>query len=390
MRAVCWYDTRDVRVQNVPDPRILNPRDAIVKISLTTICGSDLHIYNGLIAGMEKGDIIGHEIVGEVVEVGPDVRKVKVGDRVVVISTIGCGGCWHCRNGEFSLCDNSNPNAAMIEKVYSYSPAGIFGYSHLFGGYAGAQAEFIRVPYADTNAFKVPDGMTDEQALMCSDVFPTGYMGAELCGINGADTVAVWGCGPIGQLAIKSAALLGAEKVVAIDDIPERLQMAAENSGAIPVNPKEADVSETLKELTGGRGPDACIDAVGMEAHGAHLISNLYDRAKQTLMLETDRGDAVRQMIACCRKGGRVVIMGAYTQFVDKFPLGAAMNKGLEFRMGQQHGQKHIPRLFEHWEKGQVDPAFVITHRLPLDEAPRAYEMFRHKEDHCVKLVLMP
>lgn len=391
MKAVCWYDTRDVRVEEVSDPDILNPRDAIVRITLTTICGSDLHIYDGLIPAMEKGDIIGHEIVGQVVEVGSEVKKIKVGDRVTVISIIGCGNCWYCKHEQFSLCDNSNPNAGMIEKFYNYSPAGIFGYSHLLGGYAGAQAEYIRVPYADTNAFKVPDGMTDEQALMCSDAFPTGYMAADLCGINGdVKTVAVWGCGPVGQFAIKSAQLLGAERVIAIDNIPERLQMAERNSGAIPLNHDEADVPEALAELTGGRGPDACIDAVGMEAHGAHLVSDLYDRVRQKLWLQSDRIDVLRQMITCCRKGGTLSVIGVYILLADKFPIGAVMNKGLQLRTGQQHGQRYVPRLFEYWEKGEVDPAFVITHRLPLDEAPRAYEVFKNKEDHCVKLALMP
>lgn len=390
MRAVCWHDTQDVRLEDVSDPEVLNPRDAVVRITLTTICGSDLHIYDGLVPTMEKGDIIGHEIVGQVVEVGSEVKKIRVGDRVVVVSIIGCGQCWYCKNEQYALCDNSNPNAHLIEKLYNYSTAGIFGYSHLLGGYAGAQAEYIRVPYADTNAFKVPDGMTDEQALMCSDAFPTGYMAADLCGINGAvDTVAVWGCGPVGQFAIKSAALLGAKRVIAIDNIPDRLRMAEQASGAIAINHDDVDVPEALVELTGGRGPDACIDAVGMESHGTHLLTDLYDRAKQKLMLH-ERADVLRQMIACCRKGGTLSIIGVYLMFADKFPIGVAMNKGLQFRMGQQHGQRYVPRLFEHWRKGEVDPSFVITHRLPLDEAPRAYEMFKNKQDHCVKLALMP
>jgi threonine dehydrogenase-like Zn-dependent dehydrogenase len=390
MRAVCWCGAEKVRVERVPDPAILDARDIIVKISVTTICGSDLHIYGGLVPTMQKGDILGHEIVGEVVEAGPEVRKVKKGDRVVVSSIIGCGQCWYCRNQEFSLCDNSNPNAWVQEKVYNYATAGIFGYSHMFGGYAGAQAEFIRVPFADVNSFKVPDGMNDEQALACSDAFPTGYMGADLCHIKKGDVVAVWGCGPVGQFAIKSAALLGAGKVIAIDNLPERLHLAAKASGALPLNQDEVDVPTALKDLTGGRGPDACIDAVGMEAHGTYFLEDVYDRAKQWLRLQTDRPAVVRQMIECCRKGGTLSIMGVYALFVDKLPLGVAMNKGLHLHMGQMHGQKYIPRLFEHWQKGEVDPAFVFSHRLSLDDAPRGYRMFREKQDNCIKLALRP
>lgn len=390
MRAVCWCGTKKVRVENVPDPTILASRDAIIRITATTICGSDLHLYDGYIATMRKGDILGHEIVGEVVETGREVRKLHKGQRVVVSSIIACGNCWYCRNQEHSLCDNTNPNGQLQEKVFNYPTAGIYGYSHMFGGYAGAQAEYIRVPFADVGAFPIPDGMNDEQALACSDAFPTGFMGADLCGIKPGDTVAVWGCGPVGQFAIKSAALLGAEQVIAIDNIPERLQLAAKVSEAIALNQDKVDVSDALKSLTGGRGPDACIDAVGMEAHGSNPVEHVYDRMKQTLMMQTDRIAVVRQMIECCRKGGTLSIMGVYTGLVDKFPLGILMNKGLHVHTGQMHGPRYIPRLLEYWQKGQVDPSFVFTHRLSLTDAPQAYPMFRDKVDQCVKIVLRP
>lgn len=390
MRAVCWCGTKKVRVEKVPDPAILAPRDAIIQITATTICGSDLHLYDGYIATMHKGDILGHEIVGEVVEIGREVQKIRKGQRVVVSSIIACGNCWYCRNQEHSLCDNTNPNGALQEKVTNYASAGIYGYSHMFGGYAGAQAEFLRVPFADVGAFPVPDEISDEQALACSDAFPTGFMGAELCDIQPGDTVAVWGCGPVGQFAIKSAALLGAERVIAIDNVPERLRLAAETSGAIALNHHLVDVSDALKSLTGGRGPDACIDAVGMEAHGTNPIENIYDRVKQTMMLQTDRSAVVRQMIECCRKGGTLSIMGVYTGLVDKFPLGVLMNKGLHLHAGQMHGPRYIPRLLEYCRNGQVDPAFVFTHRMSLNDAPKAYPMFRDKKDHCIKVVLRP
>ena len=390
MKAVCWCGAKKVRVEEVPDPKILDAQDIIVKIAVTTICGSDLHLYDGYIATMQRGDILGHEIVGEVVETGHEVRKIKRGDRVVVSSIIGCGRCWHCGNQEFSLCDNSNPNAWMQEKLFNYASAGIFGYSHMFGGYAGAQAEYIRVPYADVGSFHVPEGMSDEQALACSDAFPTGYMGADICEIKPGDVVAVWGCGPVGQFAMKSAALLGAHKVIAIDNLPSRLRTAADVSGAITLNQNEVDVSDALKSLTGGRGPDACIDAVGLESHGSNLAEHAYDRVKQALMLVNDRVAVVRQMIECCRKGGTLAIMGVYSGLVDKFPLGIAMNKALRMRMGQMHGQKYIPRLFEHWQRGEVDPAFVFSHRMSLADAPRAYTMFRDKRDDCLKLALRP
>jgi threonine dehydrogenase-like Zn-dependent dehydrogenase len=371
-------------------PRVLNSRDAIVQLRLTTICGSDIHLYDGFVPTMQKGDILGHEIVGEVVELGADVRNLKLGDRVVVSSVIACGRCWYCRNQEFSLCDNSNPNAWMMEKVYNFSTAGIFGYSHMFGGYAGAQADFVRVPFADVGAFKVPDGMTDEQALACSDAFPTGFMGAEICNIRPGDIVAVWGCGPVGQFVIKSAFLLGAEQVIAIDNVSERLHLAARASGATVLNHDQVDVLDALKSMTGGRGPDACVDAVGMEAHGFGWLMSAYDKVKTALFMQTDRAHVIRQMIQACRKGGTLSVMGVYGLVVDKFPLGIAFNKGLHFNMGQMHGQRYIPRLFEYWQQGKVDPSFVFSHHLPLGETPQAYRMFRDKRQHCIKVALRP
>lgn len=389
MKAVCWHGANDVRVETVPDPKIINPRDAIIKITSTAICGSDLHIYNGYIPTMEKGDILGHEFMGEVVELGSSVKNVKVGDRVVVPFTISCGNCFFCNQDLWSLCDNSNPNAWMVEKQMGYSPSGLFGYSHLFGGYAGGQAQYARVPFADVGLFKIPDGLTDEQVLFLTDVFPTGYMAAENCDIQIGDTVAVWGCGPVGQFAIKSAYLLGAERVIAIDRIPERLEMAKKYGKAEVFNYEEIDVGEALKEMTGGRGPDACIDAVGMEAHGTDLMS-FYDQAKQAVRLETDRPTALRQVIVSCRKGGHVSIPGVYGGFIDKVPMGAAMNKGLTFKMGQTHVHKYLQPLLEHIQNGKIDPTFIISHKLSIEEAPHGYEIFKHKKDNCTKVVLKP
>ena len=389
MRATCWYGKQKVRVEDVPDPQILNARDAIVKITSTAICGSDLHLYNGLIPTMERGDILGHEFMGEVVEIGREVKDLKVGDRVVVPFPIACGSCFSCQRKLFSLCENSNPNAWMAEKMWGYSPCGIFGYSHMLGGYAGGQAEYARVPFADVGALKVPDGMPDEQALFLSDIFPTGYMGAENCDIQPGDTIAVWGCGPVGQFAIKSAYLLGAERVIAIDRFPSRLRMAREQGGAETLDYEEVDVHDALLEMTGGRGPDACIDAVGMEAHGEGLIY-YYDKAKQLARLQTDRPTALRQAIQACRKGGTVAIPGVYGGFVDKMPIGAAFNKGLTLKMGQTHVHRYLRPLLQKIEEGAIDPSFVITHRLPLDEAPHAYEIFRNKEESCIKVVLAP
>lgn len=389
MKAVCWHGANDVRVETVPDPKIINPRDAIIKITSTAICGSDLHIYDGFIPTMEKGDILGHEFMGEVVDLGSEVKNVKIGDRVVVPFTISCGNCFFCNRDLWSLCDNSNPNAWMAEKMMGHSPSGLFGYSHLFGGYAGGQAEYARVPFADVGLFKIPDGLADEQVLFLTDIFPTGYMAAENCQIEPGDTVAIWGCGPVGQFAIKSAFLLGAERVIAIDRIPERLQMAKEQGNAEIINYEEVDAGEALKEMTGGRGPDACLDAVGMEAHGTGLDA-LYDKAKQAVRLETDRPTALRQVMVACRKGGRVSLAGVYGGFLDKIPMGAAFNKGLSFKMGQTHVHRYLKPLLEHIQNGKIDPSFVITHKMNLEDAPKGYEIFKNKKDNCIKVVLKP
>ncbi|GBE95362.1 zinc-dependent alcohol dehydrogenase [Nostoc cycadae] len=389
MKAVCWHGANEVRVETVPDPKIINPRDAIIKITSTAICGSDLHIYNGFIPTMQKGDILGHEFMGEVVELGSEVKNVKIGDRVVVPFTISCGNCFFCQRDLWSLCDNSNPNAWMVELQMGHSPAGLFGYSHLFGGYAGGQAEYARVPFADVGLFKIPDHLTDEQVLFLTDIFPTGYMAAENCNIKPGDVVAIWGCGPVGQFAIKSAFLLGAERVIAIDRIPERLQMAKEQGKAEILNYEEVDVGEALKEMTGGRGPDACIDAVGMEAHGTDAMA-IYDKVKQAVRLETDRPTALRQVILSAGKGGHVSIAGVYGGFLDKIPMGSAMNKGLTFKMGQTHVHRYLKPLLNHIENGDLDPSFVITHKLPLNQAPHGYQIFKEKKDNCIKVVLKP
>jgi len=387
MKAVCWTGVNDVRVEKVPDPTLLNPRDAIVKVRATTICGSDLHLYDGYIPSVLKGDILGHEFMGEVVEVGSKVTNLEPGDRVIVPSVISCGDCFHCKKGHFSLCDNSNPKPAMAEKLWGHATCGVFGYSHLMGGYAGSHAEYIRVPFADVGPRKVPDALSDEQALFISDAFPTGFMGADLCDIEHGDTVAVWGCGAVGLFAMKSAWLLGAGRVIAIDRLPERLSMARHHCQAEVLDYTKVNVVEALKELTGGQGPDACIDAVGMEAHELGF-EGAYDRVKQSLRLETERPYVLREAIQSCRKGGTVSIMGVYGALVDKFPMGAAMNKGLTLRMGQMHAQRYLDRLIGHVERGEVDPSFVVSHRMALDEAPRAYDMFKHKTDHCLRVVL--
>ncbi|HEX3560585.1 MAG TPA: zinc-dependent alcohol dehydrogenase [Pyrinomonadaceae bacterium] len=388
MKALCWYGKSDVRVEDVPDPKILNSRDAVLKITRTAICGSDLHLYDGFIPTMQKGDILGHEFMGEVVETGDAVKNLKVGDRVVVPFPISCGNCFFCRRGLFSACDNSNPNAWMQEKLYGFSGAALFGYSHMMGGYAGGQAEYARVPFADVGPLKIPDGLDDEKVLFLSDIFPTGYMAAENCQIQPGDTVAVWGCGPVGLFAIKSAFLLGAERVVAIDRFPERLRLAAE-SGAVTINYSEADVYDELKALTGGIGPDSCIDAVGLEAHGTS-IGAIYDKVKTTLFMATDRSTALREAILCCRKGGTVSIPGVYGGLLDKFPFGAAFDKGLTFKMGQTHVHRYLRPLLERVERGEIDPSFLITHRVRLEDAPEAYKIFRDKQDECIKVVLKP
>lgn len=389
MRAVCWNAVHDVRVETVPDPTIINPRDAIVRVTSTAICGSDLHLYDGYIPAMLPGDILGHEFMGEVVEVGPAVRRVKLGDRVTVPFPISCGECYFCRHEMYSLCDNTNPHAAQVEKLWGYSPAGIFGYSQLLGGYAGGQAEYVRVPFADIGMQKIPVGLPDEQVLFLTDILPTGYMAADNCNIHPGDVVAVFGCGPVGQFAIMSAYLLDAEQVIAIDHIPERLRMAAEKGHAKTIDASQTDVVEQLKLMTGGRGPDAVIDAVGMEAHGFGFFG-VYDRVKQSLLMENDRAFVLRQAILACRKGGTLSIPGVYSEFSDKVPMGALMNKALTVRTGQTHVQKYQAQLLARIQGGEIDPSVIITHELPLDQAPQGYEMFKHKRDNCVKVVLKP
>jgi threonine dehydrogenase-like Zn-dependent dehydrogenase len=388
VKAVCWEGTNDIRVERVPDPMLLNPRDAIVRVTSTAICGSDLHLMDGFIPTMEPGDILGHEFMGEVVDVGRAVRNLRKGDRVIVPFPIACGQCYFCTNEMWSCCDNSNPQPRKSEMLYGYPASALFGYSHMMGGYAGGQAEYVRVPYADVGPFRVPAHLSDEQVLFMTDIFPTGYMAAENCDIRRGDTVAVWGCGPVGQFAIRSAFLLGAGRVFAIDTVSERLRMA-EEVGAETLDSLRDDVFDCLKTMTGGLGPDACIDAVGMEAHGAHL-DYWYDKVKTIAFLATDRASALRQAIHCCRKGGTVSIPGVYGGFIDKVPFGAAFAKGLTLRMGQTHVHRYLPRLLRHVENGQIDPSFVVTHRAPLDDAPQLYRTFRAKRDGCVKVILKP
>jgi threonine dehydrogenase-like Zn-dependent dehydrogenase len=380
-----------VEVQDVPDPKILNARDAIVKITSTAICGSDLHLYGGFIPTMRKGDILGHEFMGEVVDTGSAVTNLKVGDRVVVPFPIACGNCQACERGLTSVCENSNPNAGIAEKLMGHTPSGLFGYSHMLGGYAGGQAEYARVPFADVGPFKIEDGIPDEQVLFLSDIFPTGYMGAEMCDISPGDVIAVWGAGPVGQFAIASALLLGAERVIAIDRFPYRLQMAKDKAGATDViNYEETPVLETLNDLTAGRGPDACIDAVGMESHIDVRPLQAYDRAKQAVGAETDRPHALREAIMACANGGVVSVIGVYGGLVDKFPMGPIMNRSLTLRSGQCHVHRYMRPLMQRVLAGEIDPSFVITHRMRLDEAPGGYAMFRNKEDNCEKIVLTP
>jgi threonine dehydrogenase-like Zn-dependent dehydrogenase len=392
MRANVWSGRNTVQVENVPDPKILNDRDAIVKITSTAICGSDLHLYDGYIPTMKRGDILGHEFMGEIVETGRGVSNLKVGDRVVVPFPIACGSCWHCEHELYSQCENSNPNAGMAEKMFGHPTAGIFGYSHLTGGYAGGQAEYARVPFADVGPLKIEDDLTDEQVLFLSDIFPTGYMGAEFCEIQGGETIAVFGAGPVGQFAIASAVMLGAERVIAIDQYDYRLQMARNKAGATDVinfdeNP---DIVEQLKELSGGRGPDAVIDAVGMEAAHGHGALHALDRVKQATRAESDRGHALRDAIMACRPGGIVSVIGVYGGLLDKFPAGAWMNKGLTLKTGQCHVHRYLQPLYERVRNGDIDPSFVVTHQLELGMAPDGYETFKHKQDECVKVVLKP
>ncbi len=387
MRANCWMGKNKLEVQQVPDPKILNQQDAIVRITSTAICGSDLHLYGGFVPTMESGDILGHEFMGEVVEIGSKVKNLKKGDRVVVPFPIACGACFFCQKKMFSLCENSNPNANVAEALMGHSPAGVFGYSHMLGGFAGGQAEYARVPFADVGPLKIPEGLSDEQVLFLSDIFPTGYMGAEMCDIEPGDTIAVWGAGPVGLFAMKSAYLLGAERVIAIDRVPYRLRMAQEKAGAIPINYEETSVLETLKDITGGRGPDKCIDAVGLESH-THGLVYAYDRAKQALMLESDRPIALREAIVACRNGGTVSVIGVYGGLIDKFPMGSLMNRSITLKTGQCHVQRYMQPLLGRIQKGEIDPSFVITHRMNLDQAPEGYAMFRDKQDECEKVVL--
>src|SRR5689334_9150481 len=389
MKALCWYGKEDVRVETVPDPKILNPHDAIIEITRTAICGSDLHLYDGFIPTMEAGDILGHEFMGEVVDTGTEVKNLKRGDKVVVPFTIACGQCFFCKRGLWSACDNTNPNAWMMEKMYGYTGSGLFGYSHLMGGYAGGQAQYVRVPFADVGPLKIPDGIPDDKVLFLSDIFPTGYMAAENCDIKPGDTIAVWGCGPVGLFAIASAYLLGAERVIAIDRFPERLRKAREKCNAVTLNYEEVDVQEALRGLTGGRGPDACIDAVGMEAHG-HGFFATYDKLKKSMMMATDRPTALREAILACRNGGIVSVPGVYGGFLDKVPFGAIVNKALTIKSGQTHVQRYLRPLLDLIEQEKIDPSFIVTHHMPLAEAPAGFAMFRDKQQECIKVVLKP
>lgn len=389
MKANCWMGKGKVKVQDVPDPQILNARDAIVQVTSTAICGSDLHLYDGYIPTMEKGDILGHEFMGEVVEVGSEARNIRPGDRVVVPFPIACGNCWSCQMELYSLCENSNPNASIAETMMGHSPAGLFGYSHMLGGYAGGQAQYARVPYADVGPLKVPGDLTDEQVLFLSDILPTGYMAAENCNIHSGDIIAIWGAGPVGLLAAKCAYLLGAERVIVIDRFDYRLTMAREQAGAETLNYEEVDTLAALKEMTGGRGPDACIDAVGMEAHGSDLIG-AYDKVKQATRLETDRPIVLRQMMMACRNGGTLSVAGVYGGVIDKVPFGSVMNRSLTIRTGQTHVQRYMRPLLDRIQNGEIDPSFIVTHRMSLADAPHAYQMFRDKQNECVKVVLTP
>ena len=390
MKAICWHGPKDVRCDTVADPRIVDPTDVIVRITSTAICGSDLHLYDGFMPTMQAGDVIGHEPMGVVVDVGKEVKNLKKDDRVVVPFTISCGQCWFCQRQMFSLCDSSNPNEDMARQVMGQSPAALFGYSHMLGGFAGGQAEYLRVPYADVSPLKIESDLTDDQVLFLSDIFPTGYMAAENAEIEPGDTVAVWGCGPVGQFAIRSAWMLKAGRVFAIDRVPERLQMAREHGKAECINFDEQDVYETLMEMTGGRGPDRCIDAVGAEAHGTGSLDAVYDKVKTSINMGTDRVHALRQAIICCRKGGTLSIPGVYIGFPDKLPFGALMNKALTVKTGQTHVAKYHRMLLEKIEAGEIDPSFVVTHRVSLREAPAAYKTFRDKQDQCIKVVLQP
>ncbi|TAH65051.1 MAG: glutathione-dependent formaldehyde dehydrogenase [Rhodopseudomonas palustris] len=389
MKALTWHGKNDIRCESVPDPKIEHGRDAIIKVTACAICGSDLHLFDGIMPSMQAGDVLGHETMGEVVEVGRDNKKLKVGDRVVVPFTISCGECFFCQRGYYSGCERSNPNASMAAQLWGHSPAGLFGYSHLLGGFAGGQAEYLRVPYADVGPLQVPNGLSDEQVLFLSDIFPTGYMAAEFCNLKGGETVAIWGCGPVGQFAIKSALLLGAERVIAIDTVPERLELARA-SGAITLDFMTEDIYERIQELTKGRGADACIDAVGTEPSTASGLDAVVDRIKVATFMGTDRPHVLRQAIHCCRNFGTVSIVGVYGGLLDNLPLGSAINRGLTFRMAQTPVQHYLPLLLSRIEKGEIDPSFVITHRASLEQGPDLYQTFRAKQDGCIKVVMKP
>ncbi|MFZ5672584.1 MAG: zinc-dependent alcohol dehydrogenase [Pseudomonadota bacterium] len=389
MKAITWHGKADMRCETVPDPTIRHPRDAIIKVTACAICGSDLHIYGGLIPSMEAGDVMGHETMGEVVEVGSAVKTLKTGDKVVIPFTIACGECFFCQRGFFSACERSNPNHQMAADLWGHSPAGLFGYSHMLGGYAGGQAEYMRVPFADTGALKIPSGLSDEQVLFLSDIFPTGYMAADFCNIKPGETIAIWGCGPVGQMAIRSALMLGAERIIAIDTVPERLRLARQ-SGALTIDFMAEDVFERIQEITKGRGADACIDAVGTEPETQSSFYSVVDRVKVATFMGTDRPHVLRQAIHCCRNFGTVSIVGVYGGFLDKIPMGSAINRGLTFRMAQTPVQHYMHHLLDKIERGEFDPSFVITHRASLAEAPDLYRKFRDKEDGCIKVVLRP
>ena len=389
MKALCWQGVNKLTVEHVPDPQIRNSGDAIVKVHRTVTCGSDLHLLGGYIPFMRAGDVLGHEFVGEVMEVGPGVRRTAVGDRVVVSSFVACGQCWYCRNELYSLCDNGNTNPAITEKLWGAAPGGCYGYSHAMGGFAGSHAEYIRVPFADVGAFRVPDGVSDERALFASDSAATGWMGADLGGVKPGDVVAVWGAGAVGQMAARAAALLGAERVICIDRYDNRLAMVAAHAGAETLNYEHTDVGSELLERSGGRGPDVCIEAVGMEAHTSGP-QHAYDMVKQRLRLETDRPAAVREAIYHCRKGGSVFVLGVFAGLVDKFPLGAVMNKGLTLRGAQMHGQRYIPMLLERMARGELVTEHLATHTMSLDRAPEGYHLFKNKLDGCVRAVFTP
>lgn len=390
MRALRWYGTGDVRVENVPDPTIQDSRDAIIKITSTAICGSDLHLYDGYMPTMEKGDILGHENMGEVVEVGKGVTNLKVGDKVVVPFTICCGECFFCQKELWSLCDRTNPNWEIAAKAMGQSPAGLFGYSHMMGGFPGGQAEYLRVPFADVGPFKVPNGIEDEKVLFLSDIFPTAYMAAENCNIEQGDTVAIWGLGPVGQLAVKCAWMLGAGRVIAIDNVPERIALAKQDGRTEIINFDDVDVYDQLMAMTDKRGPDSCMDSVGCEAHAGGTLDGTIDAVKTATFLGTDRPHVLRQAIWSCRKGGTLSIPGVYVGFADKFPIGAIMNKGLTLKTGQTHVKKYMSLLFDKIESGEIDPSFIITHKMSLDDAPKGYDIFKNKEDNCIKIVLKP